>query len=125
MAESEGNGRVSVSRDALRADLLDLELRLTRSISAELAVKADQSSVDRLAGSLNQVVEWRLKAERGEFTRAQEQEVVTIVQNTIRERGKEAWSATSRRLTVLGATVAVLGLMSSVSYVVFNVVAGG
>lgn len=125
MPEAEGNGRVSVSRDALRADLLDLELRLTKTITSALAEKADRSDFDRLTGSLNQVVEWRLKAERGEFTRAQEQEVISIIHNTLKDRGKEAWTTTSRRLAILGAFVTVIGLFSSISYVVFNVVTSG
>ena len=40
--------RISVSRDKLRADLAELELRLRTWISAEMAAKADVKDVDAL-----------------------------------------------------------------------------
>jgi hypothetical protein len=46
MSTPEDGGRVSVSRDALRADLADLELRLVDRLSARLDEKADSIVLD-------------------------------------------------------------------------------
>jgi|SRR5581483_94787 len=46
---SDENERISVSRDKLRADLAELELRLRTWIAAEMQAKADAKDVDALA----------------------------------------------------------------------------
>lgn len=57
MAESNGNDRISVSRDTLRAELGQLELRLVDRLTRELGKKADQRLVDQIVSDVNSIKE--------------------------------------------------------------------
>lgn len=57
MTEPSGNDRISVSRDTLRAELGQLELRLVDRLTHELAQKADQRLVEQVVSDLNSIKE--------------------------------------------------------------------
>lgn len=57
MGESNGNDRISVSRDTLRAELGQLELRLVDRLTRELGKKADQRLVDQIVTDVNSIKE--------------------------------------------------------------------
>lgn len=48
MAEANGSDRISLSRETLRAELAQMELRLVDRLTNALAAKADSSVVDQL-----------------------------------------------------------------------------
>ena len=48
MSDDSGNGRVTVSRETLRAELLELELRLVERLTSEIARKADYEDMRSL-----------------------------------------------------------------------------
>lgn len=56
MSES-GNDRISISRDTLRAELGQLELRLVDRLTHELALKADQRLVEQVVADVNSIKE--------------------------------------------------------------------
>ena len=74
MAE-ESNGRITVSRDALRADLSDLKNELKDYISTQLERKADTSEVRSMSEAVRSLTDWSIRAQRGEFTEAQKNTV--------------------------------------------------
>lgn len=57
MSEPNGNDRISVSRDTLRAELGQLELRLVDRLTRELGKKADQRLVDQIVTDVNSIKE--------------------------------------------------------------------
>ena len=116
MSNDETNGRISVSRDALRADLLDLELRLTKSISESLESKADAKVVDQLIVTTSNLIDWSVATKQGEMTDAQRASVQAEAKKVIQSGESEQWTRTERRLVKLGGLVGVLGLLSTAVY---------
>jgi hypothetical protein len=60
---AEAPDKISVSREALRADLSDLELRIVDRLSEELEKKADRSIVDQLDKRVDDLVVSRASRE--------------------------------------------------------------
>lgn len=105
MAE-EANGRITVSRDALRADLGDLRDELKDYIRESLERKANADVVAQLAARVD-------LHESGVFPPAWELRVRTMINEAIDNSTSLAsqgrYRITSLMVTVLGSTAAILG----------------
>lgn len=105
---SDETPRISVSRDALRADLAEMELRLRVYFDERLAAKANQADLSELL--LRQAAR-----ERGELTPAQRIAIEEIARDTARDKAAEGWSQKERFMAVLSAAVTVGMLILSVA----------
>ena len=113
MAE-ESNGRITVSRDALRADLSDLKNELKDYISTQLERKADTSEVRSMSEAVRSLTDWSIRAQRGEFTEAQKNTVERWMDKTYTERAKDSWKGWERKLAVSGVFVGFMGSVGAV-----------
>ncbi len=91
---------VTVSRDALRADLAEMELRLRVYFDDQLRHKADMSVVAEHALALDRLG-------RGEFTKAQTQAIEGIIALTFTEKTDRGWTTRERYFGVLTIFVAL------------------
>ncbi len=125
--------RISVSREALRAELAEMELRMRIWMSTELDQKASAADVaalraevaaqaamtsatkplrDQQVRDLQKVIEWREKAQAGHFTEAQAAGMQKVAAAVLAEREGEGWSRRERGFAVvaIGTTVVVSSL---------------
>lgn len=104
-APTPSSGRVSISRDALRADLLQLRLDLNRDIEEALRRKADLSLVLEMRLALD-------KLSRGEFTEAQERGIDERVRLAAKDAKDDTWTSRERLTMVVQicSTVAALAV---------------
>jgi hypothetical protein len=105
----EGNGRISVSRADLRADLADLRNDLKDYISEQLDKKADAKDLQPLASSVASLNDWRIRTERGEFTEAQQGTISRWVEHSFKARAKDAWSGWERKLVIFSLFIGLMG----------------
>jgi hypothetical protein len=97
---------VTISREALRADLAELELRLRLWIGSELASKADVVAVEKMEE------QWR-NAEQGLFTPAQTSVMKEIATSVINARVGEGWSRRERAIALIGICLAALATVAN------------
>ncbi len=91
---------ITVSRDALRADLAEMELRLRVYFDEQLKHKAD----------ISVVVEHGILLERlgkGEFNNAQHNAIEAIIAGTLTERTDRGWTTRERWFGILTIIVAL------------------
>lgn len=98
--------RISVSRDALRAELAEMELRLRIFMSEQLAHKADASQVRENTSALRAIT-------RGEFSPAHRLAIEAIISEQSAAKTDEGWTARERVIGVVALFIAVLGLALS------------
>jgi hypothetical protein len=99
--------QISVSRDALRADLAELELRLRGYFDASLAQKANHNTVIELTKRID-------LHEAGVFPPAWDNKIKLLVDSTvgnqlneINERNRNSWSLKSSKANVAIVFVAL------------------
>lgn len=112
----DGNGRITVSRDALRADLAEMKNELKDYIADQLERKADARSMESLTQTVTLLADAVRKQTDGELTIAQRAVVQTIVDDTLDERSESGWTRKERRLALLGALTGILGAVASFGY---------
>ncbi len=105
--------RISVSRDAMRADMAELELRLQSFIRAELAAKADKSDLVALAARLAVLESQREARDQGILTNAQNAAIDARIVAIDAQAADRAWSWKERSLAVLSGLVTVATLVLS------------
>lgn len=88
--------RISVSRDALRAELAEMELRLRIYFDEQLKHKASSVALAELALKVS-------AHERGEFTPAWKEAVRSIAEEEARTRSADSWLPKGRVATVMAA----------------------
>ena len=88
--------RISVSRDALRAELAEMELRLRIYFDEQLKHKASSVELAELALKVS-------AHERGEFTPAWEEKIRTIAEDVARQSSADSWLPKGRVATVMAA----------------------
>lgn len=110
---SQGGGprQISVSRDALRADLAEMEIRLRTFIDLKLAEKASVTEVAALARK------WAA-FESGEFTPSQKLTLSHVVIGVLQEQATVSWAPKERILAVLGVAIAAIALIFTTAYTV-------
>lgn len=129
MASGNGPEKISVSRDALRADLAEMELRLREYIAHELEKKAEQRELERLTRRFEDLTRVMVRSdgpladqvrrhndswnsfERGEFTPGQLRTIRESTRAMIQEERAEGWSARDRAFALVGTLVALAGLI--------------
>ena len=118
----EPNPRISVSREALRAELAEMELRLRLWIASELEEKASAKDLEKLRGEFNAkaawadglmplrdeyikqldlVAGWRMQALAGHFTDAQEQSMALVAKQVLDDSQKGNWSRRERMFAIV------------------------
>ena|SRR4249920_2669198 len=116
MATEDGGGHrlLSVSRDALRADLAEMELRLRIFIEASLHQKANQSDLVELILRVKELENLRRARDQGELTPALQREVRALARaETDLEEARE-WTGRERFLAVISVTTAAAMLLLSI-----------
>jgi hypothetical protein len=100
--------QVSVSRDALRADLAEMELRLRIYFDEQLKHKADAAEVIEHSLTLSRFA-------KGEFTQAQVLTMEDIVETVLTERTTRGWTTRERWFGVLTVIIAVVSFILALS----------
>jgi hypothetical protein len=102
---SQSNPRtVTVSRDALRADLAEMELRLRLYFDEQLKHKADTATVIEHSLALDRFA-------KGDFTTAQTLAIEEIIDQSFSERVARGWTTRERWFGVLTVLVVVLSFL--------------
>lgn len=96
-----------VTRDALRADLGELELRLVREIAKAVA-------------PMNNTLEGM---QRGEFNQAQTLTVEAIAEKVIEKKTSVSWTKGSRVMAVLGVVIAFASMCAAVTVALVTIYA--
>lgn len=107
MSSHEEPTRITVSRDALRADLAEMELRLRLYFDERLSTKAEAASLERLSGQM-------IDVRRGEFTDAFKRAIVGIVEETQDELSDKGWTRRERLIGILAMILAVVSFAFTV-----------
>lgn len=102
----EAPNRITVSRDALRADLAEMELRLRVYFDDQLRHKADLATVVLHAQALDALG-------RGEFTDAQTRSITEIAEHVLEENTGRTWTKRERWIGVVALVLTVLSLALS------------
>ena len=98
--------RISVSRDALRADLAELELRLRVFIETELYKKADRADMVEALTRIKELEDLRRARDRGELTPALQREVRALARAETEQEASREWTGRERLLAVMSVTTA-------------------
>lgn len=114
---------LTLSREALRADLAEMELRLRIWIGTELGKKADETELDLLKKSFhdkvmqdqafallkdklisehNAMLAWQLEANMGHFTEAQVMTMAARAKDVLDQGDFKRWTSRQRGLAYLG-----------------------
>jgi hypothetical protein len=136
------NDRISVSRDALRADLAEMELRLREWIAKQLETKADETIVLAMAnqmtdlraravfqdGPLAQAINDNTKEIRkfaeGNFTEAQKRALHEIVEKSMTTHAGSIWTGRSRIVMIAMAVMTLFSLAFTAVYTTFMLLHG-
>jgi hypothetical protein len=126
---------LTVSREALRADLAELELRLRMFLVSELAKKADEHELASLQVLVNQKIAWadglmplrdRLieehvalmkwgeAARAGHFTEAQGMTMASKAKDVLKEANTEGWSRRERMFAAIAVIATAAGLLVNI-----------
>lgn len=136
MAEHE---RITVSRELLRAELSEMELRLRIYFDEQLKHKVDAERVDKLEhdfvllqrtallqeGPIAQEVAANTMALKrlndGEFTKSQILTLEDVIDERLAERAKNSWTLRERKVTLLSLAVSVLVVVLTAIYTLHSV----
>lgn len=121
MAPGNGEDRISISHATLRAELAELELRLTKALAQAVGAKADLSLVTSLELRVGALEREAVRQDdplrrqvsaltRGEFPAAVERTVEDMIESTLVAHTDKGWTARERVFGVLAIIVAVLSL---------------
>lgn len=111
---SEDPTRITVSRDALRADLAEMELRLRFYFDEQLKHKADSAPVIELMRKVDAL-------DRGDFTDVHRRALAEFIEeHTIVQQGA-TWTRRERLIAVLSVCATITSLMLSVGLALHGV----
>jgi hypothetical protein len=112
MAEPEQKV-ITVSRDALRADLSDLELRLREYLDTRLELKANAHDLFLLTERVDAV-------DRGELTAGAELKIKSLIDQAFSTRLTSGWAMRGNKATVLAFCVAICSLGVAIASLLFG-----
>ncbi len=95
--------RINVSRDALRADLAEMELRLRLYFDEQLRHKADAIPVYKMSDKLDAL-------DRGDFTPVHRRALVELFESLVDGHNETSWTWRERVLAVTSTAVTVMSL---------------
>lgn len=135
---TNGPDRISISRDALRADLAELELRIREFVTGALALKADSATVIQLIkdfGELRSRVVLKdgplmeefqahtqslRKLGEGEFSAPQKRAIKEIMEGELQEHTDIGWTNRQRVMAVstlfITVVVSAIGIFATFYY---------
>lgn len=102
----ETPSRISVSRDTLRAELAEMELRLRVFFEAQLQGKADKADLIELKLAMS-------KFEQGEFTTAMHRTVDERIEDFVGAKSTREWTSRDRFISVVQVFTASAALILS------------
>lgn len=105
--------QITVSRDALRADLLDLELRLKDHLDTKLELKASAEHLYALEHKVALI-------EQGKMPHGLELSVRDVTNTVIRDRAKNAWFFRGNKLAVAVGAAAFGGLFVAIANILVH-----
>lgn len=109
MGETDyGPRQISVSRDALRADLAEMELRLRSYFDARIAGKAESSELEQLIKRID-------LHEAGVFPPAWNLSINALIDARLDSRGKDAFRGSGRRIELVSLLIALAAAGSSLA----------
>lgn len=129
---TDGPERLSISRDALRADLAEMELRLRTWIGTQLEQKADAEDVVRIQAQVTELAAKVVYREgplmndirtyeenmrsfsRGDFTEAQKRAFNQIIDANLKEHTDTGWTQRQRYIAVVALLVSMVAVISSI-----------
>lgn len=118
MSNEEGGGysrqHLYISRDALRADLAEMELRLRIFIEAELHKKADHHDMLEISARVRELENLRRARDRGELTPALERQVRALARTEADSETAREWTGRERFLAVISVCTAAAMLLLSI-----------
>lgn len=132
MASAEGDiERVSVSRDALRADLADLELRIRTFLTDQLEKKADVSDLAALAARVQVLqnsaglvgprqIESLDAWNRGELNESQKRAVRHVADEVAEGRSSGSWQTWGRWAAAVVAVVSILSIVFGIAFSIYQ-----
>jgi anti-sigma factor RsiW len=103
-------GRITVSRDALRADLAEMELRLRLYFDDALKKKASAAEVAIIRADVKVLNDALAARDRGEFTKAQ----MLALDEHLEAAGERAWTWRQQAATVVSAGSAAIALLITI-----------
>lgn len=99
MSNHDEPSRITVSRDALRADLAEMELRLRLYFDEQLRAKASAVDMGILMAQMNDI-------RRGEFTDAHKRAVQDLVVEALDDHTDRGWTNRQRIFGVIAIMIA-------------------
>lgn len=106
--------RITVSRDALRADLAEMELRLRTYFDEQLRHKANAADLASLALKVERLDQLRSDRDRGEFTPAATRAMRSLIEEINEESSDKEWTSRERLMAVLSVLTAGTMLVLSI-----------
>lgn len=110
----EAKRSITVSRDALRADLAEMELRLRVWIGEQLSEKADAVALQTLALRVAAAEAVATKFAAGDFTPAQDRAFAVLIDDKLKEHMDIGWTRRQRWIAVISLIVAIFAVAVSV-----------
>ena len=108
MATEDAPRQISVSRDALRADLAELELRLRSYFDTQIGQKANAVTVEQHARRVDM-------HDNGVFPPAWEMKVNTMIDSRVDSKVRDIWGLRSAKAGIAHLFVALSGVGLSLS----------
>lgn len=112
MAEQEQKV-ITVSRDALRADLGELEMRLREYLDTRLELKANSHDLHALTERVD-------ATDRGELTAGAELKIKSLIDEAFTVRLTTGWALRGNKATILAVCVAVCSLGVAIASLLFG-----
>ena len=98
--------RITVSRDALRADLAEMELRLRLYFDDQLRYKADRGAFLDVALKLDQL-------DRGDWTPVHKRALIELIEEQTAARSDKGWATKERVIAVASALTGMIAFVLS------------
>lgn len=105
---------ITVSRDALRADLAEMELRLRVWIGEQLSEKADAAALLALEARVALTEALSAKFAAGDFTPAQDRAFAQLMDENLRAHTDSGWTQRQRWIAVAALIISILAVATSI-----------
>ncbi len=110
----ETPSRISVSRDTLRAELAEMELRLRIYFDSQAATKADKAELASLTLRVLDLETLQRARDRGELTIAQQRLIDDRIENATTARISQGWTGRERWAGMVSVFIAAVMFILSI-----------
>lgn len=111
----ETPSRITVSRDALRADLAEMELRLRVYFDDQLKQKADRADLAAVALRVAELERAAYARDRGDFTPAQARAMTDLIQDTADDKQSRTWTSAQKVMALVSISITVTAFILSLT----------